>query len=92
MVDELPGAQDEPEAGVGFLWDTDIMLLCQLLGKLRFLVDTYPIRRDGVYWYDPSKSHQLNGGKRVVVQVRAMYSGHFEAGSSLSVAKIVLFR
>ena len=92
MVDELPGAQDEPEVGVGLLWDTDVMLLCQLLGKLRFLVDTYPIRRDGVYRYDPSKSHQLNGGKRVVVQVGAMYSGHSEAGSSLSVVKIVLFR
>ena len=92
MVDELPGAQDESEVGVGFFWDTDVMLLCQLLGKLRFLVDTYPIRRDGVYRYDPSKSYQLNRGKRVVVQVRAMYSGHFEAGSSLSVVKIVLFR
>ena len=92
MVDELPGAQDESEVGVGFFWDTDVMLLCQLFGKLRFLVDTYPIRRDGVYWDDPSKSDQLNGGKRVVVQVRAMYGGHFEAGSSLSAVKVILFR
>ena len=92
MIDELPGAQDEPEAGVGFLWDTDVMLLCQLVGKLRFLVYTYPISRHGVYRYDPSQSHQLNGGKHVVVQVRAMYGGYSEAGSPLSVVKIVFFR
>ena len=92
MIDELPGAQDEPEAGVGFLWDTDVMLLRQLVGKLRFLVYTYPISRHGVYRYDPSQSHELNGGKRVAVQVRAMYSGYSEAGSPLSVVEIVFFR
>ena len=89
MVDELPGAQDEPEAGVGFLWDTDVMLLRQLVGKLRFLVYTYPFSRHGVYRYDPSQSHELNGGKRVAVQMRTMNSGYSEAGSSLPIVIII---